>query len=129
MLYLFVYLVDRIDSIFTFLGCTLAGVLLLAIGCFFIYIMLEVDDSNYSPLEVLKDHINYKPWVKLWSICLVGLFLVNLLPSKVALYQMAGIFYGKQVSQQLCIDKKLQKVSEIIDLQLDKGIRELRNDK
>lgn len=129
MLYLFVYLVDRIDFIFTFLGCTLVGVLLLTIGCFLVYIMLEADDSSYSSLEVLRDHINYKPWVKLCSICLVGLFLVNLLPSKVALYQMVGIFYGKQVSQQLHIDKKLQKVSEIIDLQLDKGIRELRNDK
>ena len=126
MLYLFVYLAGIIDSLRNFLE----GFLFFIVPATIVLLGLDFG-VKISPDECSDAFREQVPrFAKVITvICCIASLLYVFIPQKTAFYQLAGVYFGKQVSQQLCIDKKLQKVSEIIDLQLDKGIRELRNDK
>lgn len=122
MLYLFVYLADIVEALRTTLIS--APILLTLVGalcfCGFMSCTVEGEDEKEAIKKVFNFFKNF--YITLAIILFVGL----LVPSKSALYQIAGIYCGKQINQQIRIDKKLQKVSEIIDLQLDKNIKELQ---
>lgn len=126
MLYLFVYLTGIIDYLRDFLE----GLLLLVVPATVVLLGLGIA-VKINPHEFCDAFCKQIPKFEKVAtiICCIASFLYVFIPQKTVIYQLAGIYFGKQVSQQLCIDKKLQKVSEIIDLQLNKGIRELRNDK
>lgn len=122
MLYLFIYLADIVEALrYTLIAApivlALAGAMCL---CGFMSTTVENEDEEEAIKEVFK-------FFKKFYITLVAMLFIGLLvPSKSALYQIAGVYCGKQINQQIHIDKKLQKVSEIIDLQLDKNIKELQ---
>lgn len=68
-------------------------------------------------------------YVKILSItCCVSALLSLLIPNKTTLYQMSAVYLGKQISKSVCVDDKIQKISAIMDLQLDKTIEELIKD-
>lgn len=68
-------------------------------------------------------------YVKILSItCCVSTLLALLIPNKTTLYQMSAIYLGKQINKSVQVDAKIQKISTIMDLQLDKTIKELTQD-
>lgn len=122
MLYLFIYLADIVEALRNTL--IIAPIVLALVGamcfCGFMPTSVESEDEAKAIKEVFKFFKNF--YVTLIALLFIGL----LVPSKSALYQIAGVYCGKQINQQIQIDKKLQKVSEIIDLQLEKSITELK---
>ena len=119
MFYLFIYLADIVEALRNTLIA--APIILTLVGvCGFMSITVENVDEEEAIKKV------FKFFKKLCITLVVMLFIGLLVPSKSALYQIAGVYCGKQINQQIHIDKKLQKVSEIIDLQLDKNIKELQ---
>ena len=125
MLYLFIYLADIVEALRNTL--ITAPIVLAIVGamclCGFMSTTVETEDEKEAIKELFK-------FFKKFYITLVAILFIGLLvPSKSALYQIAGVYCGKQINQQIHIDKKLQKVSEIIDLQLDKNIKELQKEK
>ena len=122
MLYLFIYLANIVEALRNTLIA--APIILALVGamcfCSFMSTSVEAEDEKEAIKKVFKFFKNF------YITLVVTLFVGLLVPSKSALYQMAGVYCGKQINQQVHIDKKLQKVSEIIDLQLDKNIKELK---
>ena len=67
--------------------------------------------------------------VKILSItCCVSTLLDLLTPNKTTLYQMSAVYSGKQINKSVQVDAKIKKISTIMDLQLDKTIKELTQD-
>lgn len=123
MLYLFVYLAGIIDTLNEIISVTLlfGGILALLFTALLFASKVEPDDFNDTFRSAIPKF--FKTSV---IISIVTAFLHIAVPPKAVIYQIAGIYCGKQINQQIHIDKKLQKVSEIIDLQLDKNIKELQ---
>ena len=122
MLYLFIYLADIANTLRNSLiaGSVVLSLVAAMAFCGFMTATADDEDDEKAFMKVL---LFFKKFYITMAICFIlGLFV----PSKFALYQIAGVYCGKQISQQMNIDKKLQKVSEIIDLQLNKNIEELR---
>lgn len=68
-------------------------------------------------------------FAKIFSVtCCVLTLLALLTPNKTTLYQMSAIYLGKQINKSVQVDAKIQKISTIMDLQLDKTIKELTQD-
>lgn len=122
MLYLFIYLADIVEALRNTLITVPIVLALVGAMCFcgFMSTSVESEDEAKAIKEVFKFFKNF------YVILIALLFIGLLVPSKSALYQIAGVYCGKQINQQIQIDKKLQKVSEIIDLQLEKSITELK---
>ena len=126
MLYLFIYLAGIIDTFRNFLE----GLLFFIVPAT-LFLVIMGFATKVNPNEFDGPFIEQVPrFVKVVTItCCIVSFLFVCVPPKAVIYQIAGVYCGKQINQQIHIDKKLQKVSEIIDLQLDKNIKELSQNK
>lgn len=88
--------------------------LILGLGC-----LMNIDEP-YTP-KVIK-------FVKILSItCCVSTLLALLIPNKTTLYQMSAVYFAKQINKSVQVDAKIQKISTIMDLNLDKTIKDLIN--
>ena len=125
MLYLFIYLADIVEALRNTLIAAPIVLALVGAMCLCGFMSTTVGDKDEE--EAIKKV--FKFFKKFYITLIIMLFVGLLVPSKSALYQIAGVYCGKQINQQIHIDKKLQKVSEIIDLQLDKNIKELSQNK
>ena len=68
-------------------------------------------------------------FAKIFSvICCVSALLGLLTRNKTTLCQMSAVYLGKQINKSVQVDAKIQKISTIMDLQLDKTIKELTKD-
>ena len=72
-----------------------------------------------------KTMTNLAKNITLVSISLFILFTI--LPAKNTLLLVGGTYYGKKAVKQVVTSDKLQKVDTIINLELDKRIKELKN--
>lgn len=113
MEYLLIYLLQIIDTIPIFLiGIIISGTLVsIIIRC------MEIEDGNgdCTTSDLLK--ITKKPV----AICLISILLFLLIPTKQTILLMGGVYYGNKI-----ITSEIgQKAYKIIDLQLDKYIKEL----
>lgn len=78
-------------------------------------------DEIYAP-KIMK-------FAKILTVtCCVSTLLGLLTPNKTTLYQMSAVYLGKQINKSVQVDAKIQKISTIMDLQLDKTIKELTQD-
>ena len=109
-------ILPTIGDIALALACfSFASILILGLGCF-----INLNDPD-TP-KVMKV-------VKILSvICCVSTLLGILTPNKTTLYQMSAVYLGKQINKSVQVDAKIQKISTIMDLQLDKTIKELTQD-
>ena len=95
-------------------GLSFFGTFILSF-CYFMDI-----NEPYAP-KIMK-------YTKILSItCCVLSLLTLLIPNKTTLYQMSAIYLGKQINKSVQIDDKIQKISTIIDLNLDNTIKDLIN--
>lgn len=119
MLYFIIYMIQvlptisNIAQVLTAISFVLT--LILGSGC-----LMDCGDP-YTP-KIMK-------FVKILSItCCVSTLLALLIPNKTTLYQMSAVYFGKQINKSVQVDAKIQKISAIIDLQLDKTMKELTQD-
>lgn len=115
MEYLFIYLLQLTGVLNSIAWVWL---LVIPIICFFgFFMLLDYDDM----LKIAKRYI--KKFLAIW----LGIpLLIFVLPTKQTLLLMGGMYLGKKAVNQVVTSQKLEKINTIIDLQLDKYIKELR---
>ena len=88
----------------------------------FTYILIETDDYT----ENLK---NVRDLFKKISIYLLLVSLITtLVPTKNTLLLMGGLYLGKKAISTVITDEKIKKIDTIINIELDKRIKELKEE-
>lgn len=119
MEYLFIYSLQMADILATVSG--ICGFLLIATTIALIPLFMYKEED-----KIVKDGFNIVCRVNI--ALLVIIILGVLAPTKQTLLLMGGTYYGKKAVNAVVTSDKLQKVNTIIDLQLDKYIKELTNE-
>ena len=119
MEYLFIYSLQMADILATVSG--VCGFILVATTIALIPLFMYKEED-----KIAKDGFNivYRVNIALLVIIILGV----LAPTKQTLLLMGGTYYGKKAVNAVVTSDKLQKVNTIIDLQLDKYIKELTNE-
>lgn len=115
MEYLFIYLLQITETLSSIAwGWLVITPFIYFLGCCF---LLDYDEAQ----ETLAKHA--KKFLVIW----LGIpLLIFILPAKQTLLLMGGTYLGKQAVNQVVTSQKLAKINTIIDLQLDKYIKELK---
>ena len=123
MEYLFMYLLqifEKIDVINNFLLFT-SG---------FIFVSWFVTLLFYSVEENKNVYYRVKPFLKICKKLFIKIFKIAictmLIPTKQTLLLIGGTYIGKKAVNQVVTDEKIKKIDTIINLELDKRIKELR---
>ena len=125
MEYIFIYLLQFFDTI-EFIKIT-TGVILFIGGVFYILGKCQyiADERYYAELKKIYNIVLDKLFYTLLIIFLISCFI----PTKQTLLLMGGTYYGKKAVKTIVTDKKIEKVNTIIELELDKRIKELTQHK
>lgn len=123
MEYLFIYLlyfVEIIKEVGFIVGAS-----------FFLFLVFLVFFSfgkllNNEKDEVLDKIIKYLKKIVVITGILTILF--GMIPDKKTILMLGGTYYGKKVYKNVMTDKKIQKINKIIELQLDKYIKQLESE-
>lgn len=122
MEYIFIYLLQFFDTIEYIKAAT--GVIL-SIGSAFYVVgkcLYTADERYYADLKKAYNAVLDKLFYTFLIIFLISCFI----PTKQTLLLMGGTYYGKKAVKQIITNKKLEKVNTIIELELDKRIKELQ---
>lgn len=128
MEYLFIYLLQIADTInnfsfFPILACILSFLVMLA----FIFTEIIIRFSEYTEKKERQyAKIFRKASIKIFFLLALLCFLFNMIPTKQTLLLMGGTYLGKKAVNAVVTDEKIKKVDTIINLQLDKYIKELQ---
>ena len=109
MEYLFIYLLQIAENLRLVFAAALGMVVIS--GVFWALMVINEDTLSKECRKIC-----------IWSIAIVMVCLC--IPNKQTLLLMGGTYLGKKAVTQIVQSEKLQKVSEIIDLKLDKLIKE-----
>lgn len=116
MEYLFIYGLQMANYI-TILAVSLLIITPIVIGFATIFISYSYED--------LQNHWNN--WMKKTFVTsLITSLVLFTLPTKQTLLLMGGTYLGKRAVNEVVNSDKLEKINTIIDLQLDKYIKELK---
>lgn len=122
MEYLFIYLL-QLSGLLVALSCLMTVITVLsAIVCVLAKISFLQSQNN-------TDDFLFRETKKIIKPCVVISLCLCLFPSKQTLLLMGGTYIGKQAVDTVVTSDKMKKVNEIIDLQLDKYIKELKTTK
>ncbi|HDZ4931879.1 TPA: hypothetical protein RTF98_001293 [Campylobacter jejuni] len=115
-----IYITSILDDI-SGLFINIAVITLIAsIFLLVLFFYFEIEEDK----EIVK---GIKTGMKIFiPVCVVVVFIAALMPSKQTAYLMAGAYIGELVIKSEFTNKRLEKVIEIIDLNLDKQIKELQ---
>ena len=132
MEYVFIYLLQ----LFNLLDVLFACLVLADAGLIIFWIILGIctrfeytnykNNGSYVDLTTSTGQNGSKLCKKLIPIMLVVTFFVAIIPSKQTLLLMGGMYLGKKAVKQVINDKKIEKINTIIELELDKRIKELK---
>lgn len=125
MEYLFIYLLDLFDSLdFIKIAIFVFAIVIIIFMFSFCMYDLRIFDKNDDRFDNERKILD-----KLKQI-LIKLLIVNLIivfiPCKQTLLLMGGTYLGKRAVNEVVNSDKLEKINTIIDLQLDKYIKELK---
>ena len=130
MEYLFIYLLqitDSISGLLVILGFVAILSLISLIVIF--YIREAIYASNYTDEKGKQCIDDIKEITKKICIFAVTIFLILcIIPTKQTLLLMGGTYLGKKAVNAVITDEKIKKVDEIINLQLDKYLKELKGE-
>ena len=119
MEYLFIYGLQVADIVETI--ATITAVLL---GVFLFLLPLIICISNLDQEEIQE---GWNLWIKKTLIFLIVTPLIlSLLPTKQTMLLIGGTYLGKRAVSAVATSDKLEKINTIIDLQLEKYIKELQ---
>lgn len=128
MEYLFIYLLQVADAINIFSILPMFACGLSFIGMLFLFVgELIVSFSQYTTKEE-RQYIKFfrKLTTKIFYLSTLFCFLFSMLPTKQTLLLVGGTYLGKKAINTVITDEKIKKVDTIINLQLDKYIKELQ---
>lgn len=132
MEYLFIYLLQLVDNLY----CVTAVLTVLAIFFVPAYIAWgfstnfkfeNYEGSNYGVSKDLAVNLS-KIFKKTGIFILIGIIMAIFTPTKQTLLLLGGMYYGKKAVHQVVTSEKLNKINTIIDLQLDKCIKDLEKE-
>lgn len=125
MEYLFIYLLQIADSLFNlqFFIYTLLGITIFA--WILSYMMLDTSSYYDSEKSTRKKRL-VRSIKKFYITCISILIIVSFIPTKQTLLLVGGTYLGKKAINTVITDKKIEKVNTIIELELDKRIKELK---
>ena len=124
MEYLFIYGLQVADIV----GTVAIVTLFMGIVSIIFLVAYWVENHNYIPDKESTDYENFNALKKVTaSLCLTTLFL-GMLPTKQTMLLIGGTYLGKKAVNQVATSDKMEKINTIIDLQLDKYIKELKED-
>lgn len=128
MEYLFIYLLQITDNISSLLEFACPAAILSLISLIIIFCIREaIYTSDYSDEKEKQCIDNIIEITKKISIFMVATFLIlAVIPTKQTLLLMGGTYLGKRAVNAVITDEKIKKVDEIINLQLDKYLKELK---
>lgn len=128
MEYLFIYLLQMSDLL-RFIKILFCISIIIGVLVYFMFLSWSFDVSHGYKRDK-EMGIYFKDLAentKKIVICLlVILFTFNLLPTKQTLLLMGGTYLGKKAVNAVVTNEKIKKVDTIINLQLDKYIKELQ---
>ena len=125
MEYLYIYLIGFFTGIKNFIS---VAFLPLTIMCLvgIIGLFPIATESNKTELNIQK---GLKKTFILGLTLLISFSLLNIIiPDKNTMYLIAGIYLGKTTAKQLTLGDKTQKLSKLVDLNLDKAIKQLERE-
>ena len=128
MEYWFIYCLQLFESLRTIHeSCMSAGVFsFLVVLPFYCFLEIQKEgacDSEENLTEKLQKIIKPIPIIFL-TIGILTLFI----PTKQTLLLMGGMYLGKKTVNTVITDEKIKKVDTIINLELDKRIKELKSE-
>ena len=131
MEYLFIYALQLFDNLevlgwFSWLLALVTFVCFIVLGCITGFQYENFKADSYSDIREESAHCASKFMKKtLITTVVIGL-LISFLPTKQTLLVMGGLFLGKKAVKTVITDEKIKKVDTIINLELDKRIKELK---
>ena len=120
MEYLFIYVLQLADTLNIISKICIVAFIVNTIGMVPAFIYKDEDADAKKCFDILR---------KIFIVLLTIIILSVLAPTKQTLLLMSGTYYGKKAVNSVVTSDKLQKVNTIIDLQLDKCIKELKEEK
>lgn len=128
MEYLFIFLLQLAGSIDSLLEVVNFVAVISLIGVLLTYYTREaIYASDYTSEKEKQCIDNIKEMTKKICIFAVTIFLILcIIPTKQTLLLMGGTYLGKKAVNAVITDEKIKKIDEIINLQLDKYLKELK---
>lgn len=117
MEYLFIYGLQLADSLYGLSQICMAAFIIVTAFLIPAFIYTDENACAKKGFNMLR---------KIFIILLTIVILSGLAPNKQTLLLMGGAYYGKKAVNAVVASDKLQKVNTIIDLQLDKYMKELQ---
>lgn len=129
MEYLFIYLLQMAGGIGSLLEVVNFVAVISLIGVLLTYYIREaIYASDYASEKEKQCIDNIKKITKKICIFAVTIFLILcIIPTKQTLLLMGGTYLGKKAVNTVITDEKIKKIDTIINLQLDKYIKELQD--
>ena len=129
MEYLFIYLLQLADSITAILVASIVTTIGSGVGSLVSYFAISADYPD--DVEEREAQLNkmFVPLKKMFIVSTVIMILFGLIPTKNTLLLMGGTYLGKKAINAVVTDSKIQKVNTIIELELEKRIKELQTTK
>lgn len=129
MEYLFIYLLQLADAITAILGVTTVLTIMSGVGSLISYFAISADHGDNKDDKERELSKIFIPFKKIFIVSTIIMVLVGLIPTKNTLLLMGGTYLGKKAINAVVTDSKIQKVNTIIELELDRRIKELQNTK
>lgn len=127
MEYLFIYLLQMADNLFVLQGFIYILLFISIFAWIFAYMMLDtVSYYNREKSTRTKRLLRYIK--KFYITCISILIIASLIPTKQTLLLVSGTYMGKKAINTVITSEKLKKVDTIINLELDKRIKELKGE-
>lgn len=127
MEYLFIYLLQMADNLFVLQGFIYILLFISIFAWIFAYITLDtVSYYNREKSTRTKRLLRYIK--KFYITCISILIIASLIPTKQTLLLVSGTYMGKKAINTVITSEKLKKVDTIINLELDKRIKELKGE-
>ena len=125
MEYLYIYLIGFFDSIKDFITFSILPITIMTlIGIIGLFPIAE--ENNKAELNIQK---GLKKTFIIGLTLLISFSLLNIIiPDKNTMYLIAGVYLGKTTAKELTLGDKAKKLSKLVDLNLDKAIKELERE-
>lgn len=128
MEYLFIYCLQLFESLLTIkIFCWVFGIIAFVV-CVSGWLAIEVDMTERVYTENIQEMNKkiQKFLVKLPTVLLITALVLTFIPTKQTLLIMGGTWLGKKAVTTVVNDEKIQKIDTIINLELDKVIKDLK---
>lgn len=133
MEYWFIYLLQLLDMLedvncLCLVLLTLSSVALIVMGCLTRFTYEKFEPDHYSDISKDTAVCGSKIIKKTCIISFVLVLVLSFIPTRQTVLMLGGVYLGKKAVSAVITDEKIKKIDTIINLELDKRIKELKVD-